>query len=181
MMKKLSLTFLTFALILFPAAGSADGVVMDYDGLVSVLSGYHGGPDEGYWKKLDFESTKATLVKISDDEKQNTIVRARALLALAHFPSDDTASHLSNKTVGGKIAYIRASALDAYSRLKTRRDINVIKGALSDDAVIVRLQAVRTLSAIGGADAKLALQEAKKKEKNKTARSVIEKELSLFE
>ena len=125
-MKKLLLTCFALALLIFPSTGSAQGIVMDYDGLVSVLSGFHGGPDADYWKKLDFESTKAMLITISDDETLNTIVRSRALLALTHFPSQGTTAHLSNITAGGKIAYMRASALDAYSQLKDG-EIGVIR------------------------------------------------------
>ena len=176
-MKKLLLICFTLLLLIFPSTGVAQGIVIEYDGLVSVLSGFHGGPDADYWKKLDYESTKAALVTISDDETQNTIVRSRALLALVHFPSQSTADHLSSVTASSRIAYMRASALDAYSQLNDGK-IGVIKAALSDDAVIVRLQAVRTLSAMGGSDARLALEEAKGKEKNKTALSVIETALS---
>ena len=177
-MKKLLLTCCALALLVFPSTSAAQGIVIDYEGLVSVLSGFHGGPDADYWKKLDFESTKTSLVKISNDEGLNTMVRSRALLALAHFPSQSTTAHLSDITTDGKVAYIRASALDAYSRLNSGKEIDVIKGALSDEAVIVRLQAVRTLSLIGGQEARLALLEAKEKEKNKTALSVIERALA---
>lgn len=176
-MRNTLLAVIAALILLSPSLGAAQDVVVPYENLVSVLSGYHGAPGPDYWERLEPESTKQNLMRIVEDPEVFTVVRARAMTALTYFDGEEVESLLTQKARTEKTGYMRAAAYEALAEAKGKGATRALGEALQDEDTIVRLTAVRSLRKIGGPEAKKVLREGMEREKNPTARSVMSKAL----
>jgi len=172
LMKKIFAAAL-ISLSLAAAAAQAQDVVVSQENLTSVLSGYHGMPGPDYWARLEPVATRATLTAIADDSSAFVAVRARALMALAYFNDESVSAYLESKVKNEPEPYVRSAACSAVARARGEKAVPLLSEALEDSEVIVRLSAVRSLSAIGTDEARNALKSRLSAETNTTAKSVI--------
>ncbi|VAX22962.1 hypothetical protein MNBD_NITROSPINAE01-791 [hydrothermal vent metagenome] len=173
-----TLAVLVITIVLFaPAQSFAQNVVVSYEDLISSLSGYHETPDADYWNRLEPGSTKASLLRMVNDERVLTIVRARALTALAYYGSEDAINAIKTTATNNPSAFMRSAAYEALSMSRTKMAAPLIARGLDDADVMVRLSAVRSLRKIGTDEAVRALEKRLGAENNSTARSVISKTL----
>ncbi|MBF0291056.1 MAG: HEAT repeat domain-containing protein [Nitrospinae bacterium] len=168
---------LTALSLVFASTSFAQDVVVSYGDMVSVLSGRHGMPEGDYFARLKPDSARETLIKIAGDEKVFPVARARALLALTHFKTSETASIVADKAVNDKNAYIRSSAYEALGNMEGEKAVKTIGEGLKDTDVMVRLSAIRSLGRIGGQEAQKLMEDNLPLEKNPTASSVMKKSL----
>lgn len=172
------LAALVAAIIVAPSVSLAGGVVVEKEDLVSVLSGYHGGPDASYWERLDPTTTIATLKAIIEDESVFPIARSRAMAGLILIDGGDGTAYLGQLTKTMTNNYLRASAYDAFGRAAGEKGITTLANGLSDKDTMVRVMTSRRLSRIGGEEARTALKKALATEENPTARKIMEKSLA---
>lgn len=168
---------LTALSLVFASTSFAQEVVVPYENMVSVLSAHHGMPDSAYFARLKPDTAKETLMKIAGDETVFPVARARAMLALVYFRSDDAASLVADKAVNDKNPYMRSSAYEALGDMEGEKAVKTIGGGLKDSDVMVRLSAIRSLGKIGGAEAKQLIEDNLTAEKNPTAATVMKKSL----
>ncbi len=177
MLKKI-MAALIAALVIAPIAARAEGIVMEKADLISVLSGYHGGPEASYWMRLDPTTTVATLKAIIEDETVFPIARSRAMRGLEALGGDEGTAYLAGLTKSLTNNYLRASAYDAYGRAAGEKGVATLANGLSDSDTMVRVMTSRRLSRIGGDEARTLLKKALAGEENPTARAIMEKSLS---
>ncbi len=180
-MNRIMVAAVAVLIFMTPLRSFAGGVIVSYENLQSVLSGYHGMPEADYWNRLDPVSTRESLMRMANDPKVFTIVRARALQAMAYYSNDDVTELLDRKAKGDKVAYIRSAALQALATAKGDQAVNALGEALKDDDVMVRLTAIRSLQAINAPEARNMLMRSLETEKNKTARHVMNRALKQME
>ncbi|MGK7346302.1 MAG: HEAT repeat domain-containing protein [Candidatus Nitrospinota bacterium M3_3B_026] len=176
-MKKTLAAAFAATLLMISGPAFAQGAVVSYEDLVSVLSGYHGAPDREYWAGLEPETARENLLRMIDDPEVFTVVRARAMTALTYFDGAEVERLLEGKMKTEKNPYLRASACEALVRAKGQRALQDLSEALSDEDVMVRLTAVRSLRKLGGPKAREIIREKMDSEKNDTARKVMMKTL----
>lgn len=172
-------TFIIFFAVLSSyGTAFAQEVHVTYEDLKSVLSGYHSMPEADYWERLDHESTKQNLLRLSVDESVVTVIRARAIIALTHFMDEDVFARIVKRATEDPKAYIRSSAVEAIARSRAgKKAMKHLGDALSDNDVMVRLTSMRALRKAGTPEALGMLRKRLESESNRTARSVIEKSL----
>ncbi len=163
---------------LIPVTSPAQEVQVTKKNLVSVLSGYHEAPGEEYWRNLEPETTKTTLIDIATDTTVFTIARARALLALQYFADDESMAVVAERAVNDPVPYMRATAVEALSDMKGEKRVELLSKTLSDKELMVRLTAINSLKTIGTAEARSALENHNGVETDKSAREIIGKALS---
>lgn len=168
---------LAATLLMLSGPAFAQGAVVSYEDLVSVLSGYHGAPDREYWAGLEPETARENLLRMIDDPEVFTVVRARAMTALTYFGGVEVERLLEKRMKTEKNPYLRASACEALVRAKGQRALPDLSEALSDEDVMVRLTAVRSLRKLGGPEAMEVIRQRVDGEKNDTARKVMMKTL----
>lgn len=176
-MKKIILAAVAAIMFMNPSVSQADGVIVEYDNLIAVLSGYHEMPEADYWAGLEPESTRASLIKIANDLNVFTVIRARALYALTYFNNDEVSRFIRDKAKSDSIPYMRSSAFGALARSDGEKALDVFSDGLNDKEVMVRLSAARSLRRVGGDRARAILERAASTEKNSTAKSVFDKNL----
>ncbi len=176
-MRKIILAAVAVIMFINPSGARADGVVVEYQNLIAVLSGYHNIPDAEYWARLDPESTRASLVKMANDPEVFTVVRARALYALNYYKNGEVSQLIRDVAKGDSIPYMRSSAFGALAQSEGVKALDAFREGLGDKDVMVRLSAARSLRQVGGARARAILERASLAETNSTAKSVFEKNL----
>lgn len=164
------------ALLIVPAAWAQQGIVVEREEMISVLSGYHGAPGAEYWQKLDPASTRATLRAIIEDGSVFPVARSRAMRALTYVDGQ-AGEYLGARAANEKNTYLRASAYDAHARAAGEGALPALTGALNDSDAMVRIMAARNLSRIGTPEAKQTLRRAMESEKNGVARSIMSRSL----
>ncbi|MBI5815837.1 MAG: HEAT repeat domain-containing protein [Nitrospinae bacterium] len=174
-MKNIFTAALAAFVLAFAHVSFAGGAVVPYENMVSVLSGHHGAPGDEYWSKLDADHTREVLLKISGDEKVHTIVRARAVLALAHFRTEQTAAVITQKAKSDSLPYLRSAAFESLAKSEGENALKALSDGLKDSDVMVRISVARSIGKIGGAEAKKTLKGSLGSEKDSTAKSVMEK------
>lgn len=174
---KYAFSALTALSLLFASTSFAQDVVVPYENMVSVLSGHHGMPNSAYFARLKPDAARETLMKIAGDETVFPVARARAMLALAYFRSEDAAGMVADKAVNDKNPYMRSSAYEALGDMEGEKAVKTIGEGLKDADVMVRLSAIRSLGKIGGAEAKKLMEDNLPAEKNPTAAVVMKKSL----
>jgi hypothetical protein len=155
----------------------AQDVVVPYENMVSVLSGFHGMPGKDYFDRLKPDAARETLMKIVGDEQVFPVARGRAMLALAYFKNDDALNLVTGKVMGDKNPYLRSSALEALTNMEGAKAVKTIGAGLKDSDVMVRLSAIRSLKKIGGDEARKLIEESLAEEKNPTAAVVMKNSL----
>jgi len=177
-MKKMLMALVAAAAIMFTTSSSfAQGAVVPYENMVSILSAYHGLPEPEYWSRLDVNHTREMLTKMVDDQKLHTIVRARAMLALQYFRTDDTVNLIAGKAKGDSIAYMRSTAYEALVNSEGEKALKLVGEGLKDSDTMVRMSAIRSLKKIGGPEAKSMLEGNLKEESNPAVKSVMQRSL----
>jgi HEAT repeat protein len=175
-MKHLFSALIVFSLFAAPVSFAQD-VAVTYESMISVLSGRHGMPDSGYFAKLEPKSAHETLMKISGDEKVFPVARARAMLALAYFKSNEASRMVAGKAANDKNPYMRSSAYEALANIEGANAVKALGEGLKDTDVMVRLSAIRSLGKIGGPEAKKLIEDNMLVEKHPTASAVMQKSL----
>ncbi|VAX26171.1 hypothetical protein MNBD_NITROSPINAE02-1693 [hydrothermal vent metagenome] len=176
-MKKIILVAVVALIFISPSGARAGGIVMEYQNLVAVLSGYHNIPEAQYWARLEPESTRASLIKMANDSEVFTVIRARALFALEYYKNDEVSRLIRDVAKSDSIPYMRSSAYGALVRSEGVRALDAFRDGLGDKDTMVRLSAARSLRQVGGARARAILERASLAEKNSTVKSVFEKSL----
>ena len=175
MIRKLMIASLA-ALLMVPAAAWAQGIVVEREEMISVLSGYHGGPGAEYWQRLDPAATRATLRAIIEDETVFPVARSRAMRALTHVDGA-AADYLGARAASEKNTYLRAAAYDAHARAAGEQALPALANALNDSDAMVRIMAARNLSRLAAPEAKQSLRRAMETENNGVARSIMMRSL----
>lgn len=177
-MKMKHLLLAMAALLTFSSSpSSAQDIVVPYENMVSVLSGFHGMPGKDYFDRLKPDTARETLMKIAEDEQVFPVARGRAMLALSYFKNSDALNLVTGKAMYDKNPYLRSSALEALTNMDGANAIKTIGAGLKDSDVMVRLSAIRSLKKIGGDDARKLMEESLSEEKNPTASAVMKKSL----
>ena len=168
---------LTALSLVLASTSFAQDVVVPYENMVSVLSGHHGMPNSTYFARLKPDTARETLMRIAGDETVFPVARARAMLALANFRSDEAASMVAGKAANDPNPYMCSSAYEALGDMEGTSAVKTIGEGLKDSDVMVRLSAIRSLGKIGGQEAKKLMEDNLPAEKNPTASAVMKKSL----
>ncbi len=147
---------------------------VSHDDLLGALSGYHDIPGAEYWSQFDAASASSGLMSIVNSVDVPSPMRARALKALTYFKSDDVARHLASIAQNEQMPYIRAAAFSALSQVSSPAEgLQVLKNALGDSDVMVRLTAARALRGMQTEEAAKVIEESLGSETSSTARSIM--------
>lgn len=175
MLKKISP--IAFLPVLFFAFSSHAEENSKKSEVIGLLSGYEYEAGQEEWNEVGPDA-KLILMEITGDTGQKKIIKARAILALAYFPDNETRQFLLNLVSDEKQdeKFIR-KGLYALSSGFGKAVLADLGGFLSHENPDIRDASVRAISKIVCKKSLKLLKKRLKVEKNEMVREVLKKKI----
>ena len=143
----------------------------------ALLGGIEYVPKASEWTALGPEAAQV-LVSIAKAKQERPSRRARAISALAHFPTPETRTFLETIASDPTLkTVLRRKALRALSHAYQGEALAFVQGFVAVEDKHLREAAVKSLAEIGTPQARLILEERRKVESAAFVRETIEKSL----